>query len=284
MATKHSKFKNTSIIFELLVRKIASDTLTGKDSPALGIIKEFFNKDAELTKELELYRTLMEDKFDDKGKAEKFMDLVLEYRRKLDNKKLSKEKFELVKCIKEKYDFDEFFKARVSDYKTMAAVHMLFESSTGKNIPPKELINSKFNLLEHISKSTVIVPETKDAVIEEYVQMDEDIRLLSYKMLVDKFNNTYATSLNENQRDVLRLYINNITDSTTLREYINKQLPVITEALTKSIQTIEDDVTKIKIQEVLNQLPNFLKGEIINENHILTLLRYQSLVEELKTV
>lgn len=282
MAKTHSKFRNTSILFELLVRKIASDTISGVESGALNIIKEFFNKKSEISKELELHRTILEDKFQDKAKAEKFLDLVLEYRKKIDEKKLSNEKYQLVKKINETFDAVDFFKARVSNYKILASLHVLFESAIGKNLLPKDIINSKYTILEHITtKPSEKLEEIKNEVIDEYMQMDEDIRLLAYKMLVDKFNSTFGESLNEQQKLLLQKYINNITDSTSLREYVDQEIVKIKVFLAEKLETVEDDVTKIKLKEVTEQIPNFLQGTIINENHILSLLRYYSLVDEL---
>ena len=58
MKIKHSKYKNSGILFELLVRQITSDTLEGKDSPIKEILKKYFVK-TELGKEYKLYETLL---------------------------------------------------------------------------------------------------------------------------------------------------------------------------------------------------------------------------------
>jgi hypothetical protein len=60
---KHSKFKNTGVLFELLVRQVASDTLNNNDSKAIPLIKKYFAKSNELAKELNLYQTLVKEKF-----------------------------------------------------------------------------------------------------------------------------------------------------------------------------------------------------------------------------
>jgi len=60
---KHSKFKNTGFIFELLVRQITSEIMSANKSVAEKILKEHFNSKKELSKELKLYQYLINEKY-----------------------------------------------------------------------------------------------------------------------------------------------------------------------------------------------------------------------------
>ena len=63
MSIKHSKYKNTGILFELLTRQITSDILSGKRTPkAIPILEKYFNKNEELGKELILYLSFFNGK------------------------------------------------------------------------------------------------------------------------------------------------------------------------------------------------------------------------------
>jgi hypothetical protein len=67
---KHSKFKNTGFIFELLVRQITSEIMSGNtNSKAEKILKEFFSSKKELSKELKLYQYLINEKYNSESKA-----------------------------------------------------------------------------------------------------------------------------------------------------------------------------------------------------------------------
>ena len=208
---KHSKVKNTGILFELLVRQITTDTLNGIDkSPAIGIIKEYFGKSTTLKKELHLYQTLVNEKQKTENKAERFVDVVLKERAKLSPTNLRREKYNLIREIKNSYNIEEFFKAKISKYKQNASIYTLFESSNSKSFAnPKIMLQSRANIVEHVCRTLDSVSHV-DRVVEAFREEDKDLRILAYKVLVDKFNQKYS-KLSESQASILREYINNIS-------------------------------------------------------------------------
>jgi len=280
MSKTHSKIKNTGILFELLTRQITSDIISGNESKAIHIVKEFFNSKTELFKEWQLYQTLIKDKFDSENKAESLVNECLKERAKINEKKLFNEKYNLVKAIKESFDIDSFFKYRINDYKVYASIYKLFEE---KQLEPTDLVTSKFTLIEHITQKDMdkktIVSEIKGI----YSKLDEDIRLLAYKRLIEIFNERYD-GLSIEQKKLLEQYINNITNSTTLKTYIEARIPEIKQELELLYEKVDDDITKIKLEEVTNNLDNFMKGAIATNEHVLRLLRYYALINELKEI
>ena len=203
MKIKHSKYKNTGILFELLVRQIASDTVSGKDSAAINIVKKFFGK-TELTKEHKLYQALITSKALSEGKAESLINSVLEISSRLNRTALRKEKYNLIKEIRNHYDIEEFFKAKISNYLQCAAVSNLIEAHGSLEfIEPSQVIDNKVTLLEHITRKEVNVEDVKDRVLEEYSKMDTGTRILAYKMLLEKFNEKYG-NLIPAQKSVLK--------------------------------------------------------------------------------
>ena len=94
---KHNKIKNVGVLFELLTRQITSDTINGADnSPAISIVKEFFNKNTYLSKELNLYKALREQKYKSQSNADRFIDLVIQEHAKISSSKVSREKYNLI--------------------------------------------------------------------------------------------------------------------------------------------------------------------------------------------
>ena len=77
---KHSKIKNTGILFELLTRQITADVLNDKKSQSVAIIKRFFNEKTELGKELQLYRILSEKHYSTEDRALQLFETVLNHR------------------------------------------------------------------------------------------------------------------------------------------------------------------------------------------------------------
>ena len=281
MAKKHSKVKNTGILFELLVRQITSDIVSNKNTPANEIIEEFFKQETELNKELQLYQTLIQDKFSNENHADRFIDKVMESRKKLDNKKLKDEKYALIKMIKETYELEEFFKARVHDYKVYASVYKLFEDIIGNAIKPADSITSRATIMEHITNKKVSEESVRSKIMEEYKQLDNDIRILAYKSLIERFNEKYSV-LDERQKALLKNYINNVSNTTTLREYINNELPKVQEEIQAYLEYVDNQVIRIKLKEVSLQVENFMKGSLVEDKHILMLMRYYQLIKELK--
>jgi hypothetical protein len=272
---KHSKFKNTGILFELLVRQIASDTLANKDSLALEIIKKHFKKGTELNKELKLYQSLTKENFDNQYQAQEFIDIVLSERVKLNEGILRRQKYNLIKSVKEAFVMDDFFKYRVTNYREMASVYKLFENTSNQS--PKEYVTCKTTILETITRNNVeIVTESTN---KEYNEQSKEVRLLAYKFLVDSFNSKY-TNLSESQKKVLRSYINNIDNSAKLRSVVITE----TKRLKKEFSKVEvsDMVAKIKLNETVNLIDNIANSKVINENQILSILRYHELLDELR--
>ncbi len=272
---KHSKFKNTGILFELLVRQIASDTLSDKTCYATQIIKRHFKKGSQLATELKLYQALTKENFDSQYKAQEFLNIVLNERRKLNETSLKKEKYNLIKSIKDSYIIEDFFKYRVNNYKELASAYKLFENTESNS--PKEYVDCKNTIFEVITTKKVVVKESTSN--KEYANQPKEVRLLAYKFLVDSFNSKYS-NLSESQQLILKNYIENIDNSGKLRKFVVSEVARLKREL-KSIK-INDKVTQIKLNETINLIVELTKHKVVNENQILALLRYTQLLQELR--
>jgi hypothetical protein len=283
MKIKHSKFKNTGILFELLVRQIASDTVSNKDSSAIGLVKKYFGK-SELAKEYKLYQALISPKSLSEAKAETFINSTLEASLRLNKTTLRKEKYNLIKEIRDHYDIEEFFKAKISHYKEYAAAFNLIEAHNSLEFTePQHIIDNKITLLEHITRKEVDKDGVKDRVMEEFNKMDTGSRILAYRMLLEKFNSKYAT-LSDRQKLILKEFINNITNTIKLRDFVNKNFNIINEEITKIIPTVSDKTTQIKLVEVITLLKPLDKTQNVKDENVISLLQYYQLIEELKAV
>ena len=275
---KHNKYKNTGIIFELLVRQIAIDTMNNKDSIATNIIKKHFGNKTDLAKELRLYQSTLKETFESEYKASEFLNVILTERSKLNNVNLSKQKYNLIKDIKKHFVIENFFKHRVTAYKENASIYKLFEYNSGDN--PKQYVECKSTLLEHISGKTKS-DEVVSKVNEEYSKQPKEVRLLAWKLLVENFNDKYNT-LSTKQRSILRQYINTADNSQNLKKFVVKECNNLSGLLGKI--NITDDVIKIKINEVIKLIDKIKSAKTITESQILSLLRYYELNKELKKV
>jgi hypothetical protein len=274
---KHSKFKNTGVLFELLVRQVASDTLNNVDSNALPLLKKYFAKSTELAKELNLYQTLVKEQFAKEDKAASLIDAVVSARKGLNNSVLSRQKYALIKEIKNTYVLEDFFKSKVNNYKVLASAYKMFEYTLADS--PVDIVNNKYTLVEHITRSSKKATTTINEM-ELFTKQDKDVRLLTYKILVDKFNEKYF-DLNEGQKNVLRAYINSVTEGSELKDFIVTESKKLRKSILGLSKKVNDTVTSIKLTEVANLLNTFATAKTIKENHLLSLLRYHELVKEL---
>jgi hypothetical protein len=281
---KHSKFKNTGFLFELLVRQITSEVMSSSKSVAEKLLKEHFNSKQELSKELKLYQYLINEKYNSESKAEQFINTILEARKKIDEKKLTKEKYNLIKEIKETYNLDEFIKSPISNYKTLASIYKIFETViTDTQYEPTDIVSARFTIAENIINSSIQNKDVKlkDAVLEEYRKQDDDLRAVSYKLLVESFNNKYSNLTND-QKGLLREYINNINNTGKLNEYVSNEITKLINGLKEVGSKITDKVTQIKLAETIANVRKVKSVKKIKEQHLSALMMTYELLSELK--
>ena len=282
---RHSKFRNTGILFELLTRQVTADIIAGQStSPAKDLLYKYFKENTELGKEWNLYNTLLNEKIKDTTYAERLMSVILNARKKLNNNRLSQEKYELIKEIKETYPIDEMLKSPVHNYRMLASIYKIFEDESSSDIKfdIKEIFQSKSCIIEHIIESTK-PSQSDDNLIKYYQSQSEEIRLLSYKLLVEKLNDKYRSELDDEQKAVLREYICNISNTNQFGDYVKSKITEIKQTLSTLVTGIKDsDVIKIKINEVLNQLDKINPSKIVKDNHVMVLMLSYELLKEIK--
>ena len=284
MKIKHSKYRNTGLIFELLVKQIAADTLSKKESPAIAIIKEYFANKSSLAKEHKLYSLVLKANGVNQTKAEAIVSTVTEVSRKIDQTLLKNQKYKLISEIKKHYDLDEFFGIQVRDYKALAALYCLLEAQNNSElVDPQYLVDNKLTILEHLTAKPQNEDSVKDTLIEEYSKYDKDLRMLTFKILLEKFNDNYKDLLSE-QKNILKEFITSVNSNTRLRNVVNEELTKLSSEVNKLSTKVKDKVVKIKLEEVAKAIVPLKKTEKINDSHLINLMQYYDLVNELKSL
>jgi len=284
MKIKHSKYRNTGLIFELLIKQIASDTLNNRDSAAVKIIKKHFTGKTSLVREFKLYEFILKNRQVSQAKAETILSTITEISRKLDQTSLKNQKYDLISDIKENYNLDEFFAIQTPDYKALASLYCLLEAQNNDNLlDPQYLVSYKSTLLEHLTTQKQNAEDVKDTLIEEYSKYDKDLKLLTFKILLEKFNDTYKDLLPE-QKNILKEFITSVNSQTRLRNLVNEELMKIATAVHKLSSKVKDEVVKIKLDEVSKAITPLTNKERISDNHLVNLMQYYDLVNELKSL
>lgn len=274
---KHSKYRNTGIIFEILSRGIVNEALHNKPSTSLNIVNKYFKKNSQIHKEYKFYQTLQEINSKIKN-TDKLIDIVLEtYNSQIDINQLKKEKYQLIGEIKKHYTLDEFFGSRISNYRLLASIYKLLEYSPSEN--PSDHVNCREFVSEHIagkSKDDNIISEAQKL----WESTDPDIKKLAYKIIVDKFNQKY-NGLNESQKELLAKIIQEDTSSPKFKDYVYNQLSILEEKLTKIANKLSDNVLKIKLTEAIHLMEKIVSSNTIKDEHLSSILKYHELVETL---
>jgi len=281
MKIKHSKYKNTGILFELLVRQVTIDTLKGVDSPAIDIMKKYFVK-SELGREYKLYESILKSKVLNESRANTVVSTILESSVNLNKSTLKRQKYNLIKEIKAHYDLDTFFNIKIKNYKELASLYMLIEGVSGASyVAPSQMVDCKITLLEFLTKQEIKSQDSKENVIQEFQAYDKDLRILTYKILLEKFNEKYD-SISLEQKQILKEFINSVDSAPHLREFYNTKIAELKEHLSKSIKTIQDPATKIKVEEIAKHLVELDKTAKVNDDHLVDLMQYYELVQEIR--
>jgi hypothetical protein len=273
------------VLFELLVRQITLEVLNGdKKETAKTIVREFFAPNTELNKELRLYDILLKEKYSSETKADRLVETVCDAHAKLNQSALSKEKFNLIKEVSAKFDIEQFLSSPITNYKVLASIYKVFESKRESNYDIKDIFNSKITLIENITSkpSQKLQPTEDKKLIETYKQQDKDLRLLTYKILVETFNKKY-TNLDDSQKNLLKEYINNITNTTKFKDYVSLELPKIVSELKSIKGNVNDKVTTIKLSETISVLEKMKMGKSVSDNQVSSIMLSYELIKELKS-
>ena len=284
MVIKHSKYKNTGLLFNLLVKQLTADILEGRDSACATLIKKYFYTGSPLSKENKLYQAVLESTNTSINKANAVVFTILEISRKLSRERLLKLKYDLIKEIKSNYDLDEFFTIKIPEYKVLAATYTLLEAhNTSELVDPDIIIDNKTTLLEHMTQVTPTEEDSRESLIEEYSKYDDDLRLLTYRILLEKFNTKYKTLLPE-QKLVLKEFVTSVSSTKRLKVFINERIKAIREDLSGLKDSISDEILKIKITELLNHVAEIKTAEKVEDTHLIALMNYYELIQELRHV
>ena len=282
MQVKHSKYKNTGILFELLVRQITTDTLDGKDSPAKDILKKYFVK-TELGREYKLYETLLKRTSLTEAKANIVISTLTESSKTLNRGVIKRQKYNLINEIQKHYDLNEFFNHKLPNYKVYAAFYTLLEINNAQVNNPDQVITNKVTILEHLTAAQIAESKVKDDVMEEFEKADKDVRFLAYKMVLENFNTKYD-ELHPKQKTILKEYITSVDNTSRLKEFYTNKVNEIKEELTSLNKKTKNQVTKIKINEIISLVTPPAKNAKITDNDLVDLLQYYDLINELETV
>ena len=276
---KHNKIKNTGILFELLTRQITVDLMESDNSKAVDIVKKYFKHGTELGKEYELYKILAETKYNTETRAETLIDAVTSNRKKLNNTSIRREKYNLIKEIRSCYDEKDFFNTKINNYKVLASIYNLFTHR--EDIAPDKYVTTKYTIVENITANS---KTSKTNKTYDYLKKQEkDLRILAYSTLVEKFNKKYS-NLTEKQKTLIKEYINNISNTNKLREYVDSEVEEVKDTLKSQIKKVDDKVTQIKLTEVMNQIDGLKKGKIVSDKQVVSMMRYYQLIGEIDDV
>jgi hypothetical protein len=237
-----------------------------------------------LGREYKLYETLLKKTSLTETKANIVVSTLTDSSLNLNRGVIKRQKYNLISEIQKHYDLNEFFNHKLPNYKVFAAFYTLLEiTNTPKNADLDQTINNKVTILEHLTAAQITENKLRDEVMDEFNNVDKDVRLIAYRMLLESFNTKYDT-LHSKQKEILKEYITSIDNTSRLKEFYTNKINEIKETLTLLNETTKNEVTKIKINEIINIITLPAKNAKINDDNLVDLLQYYDLINELETV
>ena len=279
---KHSKFKNGGMLFELLTRQITSDILAGRDeSFTKNLLFKYFNESTELGKEVQLYNFIVNQSLKDIKSADRLLEIIIQTRTKLNEKELHRQKYNLIREIKGKYEINEFLKNKIPNYKLYASVYKIFENAINDNITfsVRELVESKDCVVEALTKQKTVSKEE----LNLYSSQSSDVKLMAYKFLIENFNKKYSNLL-PRQKTLLKEYINNYTNTSKFKTYFDSELTKVITEINDLTKNVKCEIIRIKLNETTNQLSNKKAAKSVKDSHINALMNSYELINELNSI
>jgi len=276
---KHSKFKNSGVLFELLTRQITADILAGRDeSFTKNLMFKYFNESTALGKEFQLYNFIVSQSSKNAESADRILNVVLQTRSKLNERELNSEKYNLIKEIKEQFNIDEFLKNKIPNYKLYASVYKLFENQGSDEV--KFDVEEILEATECVVESLTREKKNEEQALDVYSSQPAEVKLLAYKFLIENFNKKYS-SLLPAQKVLLKEFITNVSNTNKFTEFVNNEYKKVADLLKERSILVKSDIIKIKLNETIAQLSNKTLTGIVKENQLTPLLSAYELIEEL---
>ena len=119
--------------------------------------------------------------------------------------------------------------------------------------------------------------------MENLKNSDKNTRLLTYKVLLEKFNSKYK-GLADNQKTLLKEYVNCVSNSPALKTYINEEIKNVKKSLTSYSKKVTDKAISIKLTETRDLIKPLCKNSNVHDDNVINLLNYYELINELKTI
>ena len=271
MRLKHNKKRNTAFVYEALIRELTKSVVKNnkyKQNKIVSIMREHFAQGTELSKELDVYKSIYETRDIEKRLAEK---IVVEAKHKysiLNKSNIFREQSALINKINKILSKD-IFNNFVPNYKNIATAYSIFQDA----LPVKDRVLLEENIVEQMSASA-----------GSFAEVQQPIDNIVYGKFVSSFNEEYSKKLNESQKDLLTRYISSFSDNgLEMKVYLNEEIGKLKKDLINCKQDADitsDNSLKEKIDKVYSILESYKEKEI-DTDLIELVLRTQELVEEI---
>ena len=158
---------------------------------------------------------------------------------------------------------------------------LLEAQNNSELVNPQVFVDNKTTILEHLTELQQDENKVRQSLIEEYGTYEKDLKLLTYKILLEKFNNKYKNLLPE-QKNILKEFITSVDSTNKIREFVNRELTKVYEEISKLVPSVTDDIVKIKLQEVADNIALLTNKERVNDDTLALLMQYYELIKEIR--
>ena len=247
---KHNKKRNTAFLYECLIRELTKAIIKEdkqRQTKVKDALLEFFAKGKILSKELDLYKSLLESKELHQDFSRRLMVETKKDFDTLDRKEVFNEQTSLINKINKTLG-NQVFSNFVPNYKDLATIGLYFQNSS---------LGAKKRIM------------LEDKVVNYLTRLDENqtelkpVDQLEFKMFVKRFNDTYQHSLLKEQKDLLSNYIVSFSDNGLgLKSYLNDEIGRLKEEMDVKISENSNPSLLENFKKVRNKLNTYAKRPV----------------------
>jgi len=285
MKISHNKRRNSALLMEFLVRHISKCLIEGNKkeaNKALVISKKYFGENSLLKKELCLFGSILNTNVKTKESAYKILGSVCESAFQMNARALDEQKSKLIKEINYTLKSADFYNYKIPNYTVYASIQILLNEARNKNkiLNIVDKVRIEENVIEHLTRTE------QKANLQE-AKLNPSYNDTVYKFLVQRFNKKYEGKINENQKNLLMKYAVYLASANKDQD-IKKCIISESIRIKNSLKDIKDaDVQKdkdlvAKLSECYEKF-NSNKFSEINDENVLEILQFQSLVDEVES-
>lgn len=266
---KHNKKRNVGLLYEFLAREAAEAIVDGDEKRArasIKLIKKHFKEGTNLNREFCLFNALLNSYIKPReGSASEVAQKIVESAKRavleLKWDEIEREKSHLIRDINHTFDATKFYSKRIDEYKSYAAIQMLFNAwrRPVAEIDVVGLMEAEYDLTRHLLKYK------KENILE---QRDDRIDDLVVGLMVKKTGAKHKSVLSNEQYELMNAYVYSLREgdgslALNMMEKLRESTIEAIDGFTGTDASIKQKLSEIRT--LIDSMPPSLDDAVVTQ-------------------